>query len=162
MLKRGRSRIAAFMACIILLAFAAPAYPSYNSEAGHKYTIACQRLADLRKSAKKKKYRSYWIDCIRTFELVEKRYSKSPSAGDACFDRAGVYQDLYLYNKYSKDLDASIQLHGKCQSAYPDHVRAPVAFYHIVELSLGYKKDSALAAETYEKLAKTYPDSLGP
>lgn len=160
MLKRGRSRIAAFMACIILLVFTAPAHPSYDSEAGHKYAVACQRLADLRKSAKKKKYRSYWIDCIRTFELVEKRYPKGPSAGDACFDRAGVYQDLYLYNRYSKDLDASLQLNEKCQAAYPDHIRAPEALYHIIELSLGYKKDGALASETYGKMAGKYPDSV--
>ena len=53
--KRGRSWIAAFMACTIVLIFTAKAYPSYNSEAGRKYTIACQRLADLRKSAKRKK-----------------------------------------------------------------------------------------------------------
>ena len=68
--KRGRSCIAAFMACTILLLFTAKAYPSYNTEAGHKYTIACQPLADLKKTAMKKKYRSYWMDCIHTFELV--------------------------------------------------------------------------------------------
>ncbi|HUK99334.1 MAG TPA: hypothetical protein VLX29_00595, partial [Nitrospirota bacterium] len=73
MLKSGRSSIAAFMACAIVLCVTTPAYPSYNSEAGHKYNIASQRLADLRKSSKKKKYRSYWIDCLRTFELVEKQ-----------------------------------------------------------------------------------------
>ncbi len=42
------------------------------------------------------------MDCIRTFELVEKKYPRSPSAGDACFDRAGIYQDLYQFNKIFK------------------------------------------------------------
>jgi len=159
MLKRGRSCIAAFMACAILFVVVDPAYPSYNSEAGRKYAIACQRLADLRKSSKKIKYRSYWMDCVRTFELVEKKYPKSPSAGDACFDRAGIFQDLYHFNKYSKDLDESIRLNGKCQSAYPQHSRAPEAFYHIIELSLDNKKDAALASETFSKLSASYPDS---
>ena len=159
MLKRGRSCIAAFMACAISLLVTAPAHPSYTSEAGRKYTIACQRLADLRKSPKKKKYRSYWIDCIRTFELVEKKYPKSPSAGDACYDRAGIYQDLYRYNKYSKDLSESLHLNGVCQSAYPQHARAPEALYHIIELSLDHKKDNTLAAEAFAKLTKSYPDS---
>ena len=159
MMKCGRSCIAAFMACAILLLVADPAYPSTTTEAGHKYSIACQRLADLRKSPKKKKYRSYWVDCIRTFELVEKKYPKSPSAGDACFDRAGIYQDLYVFNKYSKDLDKSLQLNGTCQAAYPNHVRAPEALYHIVELALDYKKDKARAAEAYARLTKLYPDS---
>jgi N-acetylmuramoyl-L-alanine amidase len=159
MLKRGRSRIAAFLACVILLLASAPAYPSYNSEAGRKYTIARQRLADLRKSAKMKKYRSYWMDCIRTFELVEMKYPKSPSAADACFDRAGIYFDLYRHNRYSKDVNESLQLFGKCQSAYPRHARAPEALYHVVEISRDYKKDNALAADAYSKLSKTYPDS---
>ncbi len=158
-MKRGRSRIAAFMACAILLLVAAPAYPSYNTEAGRKYSIACQRLSDLRKSSKKKMYRSYWMDCIRTFEMVEKRYPRSPSAGDACFDRAGVYQDLSTFNKYSKDLDQALQVNRSCQASYPGHVRAPEALYHIIELSLEYKKDNVLASETFDRLSKSYPDS---
>ena len=113
---RGRSSIAAFMACLILLVFSAPAYPSYNTEAGRKYAIASQRLADLRKSNKKKKYRSYWIDCVRTFELVEKKYPKSPNAADACFDRAALYGELYQVTRYSRDLDESMRTYAKCQS----------------------------------------------
>jgi N-acetylmuramoyl-L-alanine amidase len=159
MFKRGRSRIAAFMACAILLFVSTPAHPSYNSEAGHKYAVASQRLADLRKSSKKKKYRSYWIDCIRTFELVEKQYPKSPNASDACFARAEIYEELFRYNRRSKDREEALQMYGKCQSAYPKHSRAPEALFHIIEISLTYKKDSASAAETYGKLAKTYPDS---
>jgi N-acetylmuramoyl-L-alanine amidase len=159
MMKRGRSCIAAFMACAIPLLVAAPAYPSYNTEAGRMYSVACQRLSNLRKSPKKMKYRSYWMDSIRTFELVERRYPRSPSAGDACFDRAGVYQDLYKFNKYPKDLNQTLQINRMCQTAYPGHVRAPEALYHILELSLDHKKDSALASESLAKLTKLYPAS---
>jgi N-acetylmuramoyl-L-alanine amidase len=159
MLNRGRSCIAAFMACAIQLLVAAPAYPSYNTEAGHKYSVACQRLSDLRKSPKKKKYRTYWIDCIRTFELVEKKYPRSPSAGDACFDRAGVYQDLYTFSRYSKDLDQAVRVNQYCQTTYPKHGRAPEALYHIIELTPESKKDSALAVESFAKLTRLYPDS---
>src|SRR3990172_9382036 len=148
MLNSGRSCIAAFMACAITLFVTSPAHPSYNSEAGRKYTIACQRLSDLRKSPKKKKYRTYWVDCIRTFELVEKKYPKSPSAGDACYDRAGIYQDLFQYNKYSKDLSESLHLYGACQALYPGHARAPEALYHIIELSLDHRKNNTLIADT--------------
>jgi len=158
--RRGRPCLAAFMACTILLLFTAKAYPSYNTEAGHKYTIACQRLSDLRKSAKKKKYRSYWMDCIRTFELVEKKYPKSPSAADACFDRAGLYLELYQFNKYSQDLDESLQVYGKCQAAYPKHTKAPEALYRVIELSLDNRKIGSLASKTYNKLAEVYPDSI--
>jgi N-acetylmuramoyl-L-alanine amidase len=159
MLIHGRSRTAAFMACIILLLAAAPVYPSYNSEAGHKYSIACQRLADLRKSSKKKKYRSYWVDCIRTFEAVEKKYPKSPTAPEACFDRAALFFELYQFNKYSRDLDSSIQTYGKCQATYPNHPKAPEALYRSVELSLDFKKNKEASLKTYTRLSQTYPDS---
>jgi len=157
MLKSGRSSIAAFMACAIVLCVTTPAYPSYNSEAGHKYNIASQRLADLRKSSKKKKYRSYWIDCLRTFELVEKQYPKSPSASEACFDRAGILGELYRYSRYSKDIDDSLQVFGKCQASYPKHSRAPEALYHQIEILLDYKRDNAGALKVYAKLNEAYP-----
>ena len=56
-------------------------------------------------------------------------------------------------------MNESLQLNGKCQSTYPNHDRAPEALFHIIELSLDYKKDSALAADTFAKLTKLYPDS---
>jgi N-acetylmuramoyl-L-alanine amidase len=155
----GRSCIAAFMACAILLFTSTAAHPSYDTEAGRKYTIASQRLADLKKSSKKKKYRSYWIDCIRTFELIEKKYPKSPSAADASFDRASVYQELYQYNKAAKDIDEALRSYSRFQTSYPRHPRAPEALYRIAEISLEVKRDSAAAAEAYAKLAAAYPES---
>lgn len=155
----GRSIIAAFMACLIVLVFTAPAFPSYNAEAGRKYAVACQRLADLRKSNKKKKYRSYWIDCIRTFELVEKKYPKSPPAAAACFDRAALYFELFQFNKYSRDLDESIKTYAECQVFYPDHGKAPEALYRIIDFSAEYKRKKAEATKAYAKLSASYPES---
>jgi len=159
MMTRGRSCLAAFMACAISLVFAAHAYPSYNTEAGHKYAVASQRLADLKRSPKKMKYRSYWIDCIRTFELVEKTYPKSPDAGDACLDRAKLYLDLFKFSKYSRDLNSSLRTYADCQSSYPQHEKAPEALFHVVEISLVQKKDRAAALKTYERMAQVYSES---
>ncbi len=159
MMMRARSRIAASLACIVLLLVTAPVYPSNDTEAGRKYAVACQRLADLRKSSKQKKYRSYWMDCIRTFELVERKYPHSTSAPDSCFDRAGLYFELYQYNKYSRDLDSSIKTYDKCQASYPKHARAPEGLYRSLELSLDFKKNRAAATNTYARLAQAYPDS---
>ncbi len=159
MMKRGRSCLAAFMASAISLVFAAHAYPSYNTEAGHKYAVACERLADLKKSPKKKKYRSYWIDCIRTFEAVERTYPKSPDAGEACLDRAELYHELYKFSKYSRDLNASLQTYADCQASYPQHQKAPEALFHAIDISLALKKDRATALKTYEQLARSYPES---
>ena len=46
MLIRGRSCIAAFTACAILLFVSTSAHPSYDTEAGRKYAVASQRLLD--------------------------------------------------------------------------------------------------------------------
>jgi N-acetylmuramoyl-L-alanine amidase len=82
------------------------------------------------------------------------------SAGDACFDRAGIYFELYQFNKYSRDLDESIRTYGKCQSTYPKHTKAPEALFRAIELSLDYKKNNVAATKTYAKLAEMYPDSI--
>lgn len=159
MLIRGRSCITAFMAGAILLLFSNPVYPSANIEAGHKYGVASQRFAELKKSSTKRKYRSYWIDCARAFEQIEKKYPKSPSASDACFDRAEVFEGLYHWTRMTKDLNEAIKIVGTCQSAYYANPRAPQALYHVIELALSVKKDNALAADAFAKLSGTYPDS---
>jgi N-acetylmuramoyl-L-alanine amidase len=159
MIEYGRSRIAAFAACALLLSSTSFALPSTDAEAAHRYTVACRRLADLKKSPQKKKYRSYWMDCAKTFEFVEKKYPRSPSAGDACFDRAGIYRELYLFNKFSKDLDETLNLNKQCRADHPNHARAPEALYRIIELSRRFKKDGPQSAEALSLLSQNYPDS---
>jgi N-acetylmuramoyl-L-alanine amidase len=159
MVIRGRTLLAAIVASTILLLFSAEAFPSYNTEAGHKLTVARERLADLKKSPKKKKYRSYWLDGIRMLELVEKKYPNSPSAADACFDRAGAYLELYQINHYSKDLEETSRSFARCQASYPKHDRAPEALYRMIIIAKDQKKDTASAMDVYKKLAEAYPDS---
>jgi N-acetylmuramoyl-L-alanine amidase len=155
---RGRTFIAAMTACIVVL-FCAESHPSAASgEAGRKYSVARERFADLKKSPKKRKYRSYWMDAARAFESVEKKYPASPAAADSCYDRAELYLDLHQFTKLSKDLDESSRLFGRCQSAYPRHARAPEALYHVALIAKGQRQDAA-ATDAYLKLAETYPDS---
>jgi len=59
MMIRGRTLLAAIVASSILLLFPPAAFPSMNTEAGHKLSVARERLADLKKSPRKKRYRSY-------------------------------------------------------------------------------------------------------
>jgi N-acetylmuramoyl-L-alanine amidase len=159
MMIRGRTLLAAIVASSILLLFPPAAFPSTNTEAGHKLSVARERLADLKRSPKKKKYRSYWVDSIRTFELVEKKYPSSPSAADACYERAGVYLELYQFNQRSRDIDEARKTFSKCQAAYPKHDRAPEALYRVVIISKDQKRDNASALDTYAKLSAVYPDS---
>jgi N-acetylmuramoyl-L-alanine amidase len=154
---RGRSLIAAVAACAVLLVAAAPVHPSLRSDAGRAYAVAERRLAGLKKSPKKKQYRSYWLDCARTFELVEKKYPGSPQAAAACFDRAGVYRALYQHSGYSKDIDEALRVYRKCRTAHARHARAPEALYRIIDIALKHKKDESLAGDAYARLSKSYP-----
>lgn len=159
MVIRGRTLLAAIMASSALLLFSADAFPSYNTEAGQKLSVARERLADLKRSPKKRKYRSYWMDTIRTFELVEKKYPNSPSAADACFERASVYLDLYRFNQHSRDFNEASRLFGACQASYPRHERAPESLYRMVMIARDQKKDRSAVMDMYKKLAEAYPDS---
>ena len=163
MMIRGRSCIAAFMACAILLLFSAPAYPSYNTEAGHKYSVASQRLADLRKSPKKKKYRSYWIDCIRTFELVEKKYPEEPECRGRLFRPGGLYLGALsiqqVFPRSGRILrpirEVPVLLSQACKGAGS----ALPCDRHIPRFK---KRTSADAAKAYAKLSKPIPTAPGP
>jgi N-acetylmuramoyl-L-alanine amidase len=159
MMIRDRSFIAAIAACSIMLFIAVRAYPSYNSEAERAYAVAAVRLMELKKSPKKRKYRSYWLDCIHTYELVEKKYPKSLRAGDACFDRAEIYRELYRHSWVAKDIEMSLRSYGKCQSSYPKHAKAPEAMYRIIEIALDHKKDDGLAADIFARMCRSYPGS---
>jgi N-acetylmuramoyl-L-alanine amidase len=156
---RSRTFMAAFTAFAIMLVFAAEAVPSYDTEAGRKYDIARERVAELKKSKKRKRYRSYWMDCIRTFELVEKKYPRSSSAGDACIDRAGLYLDMYLVSRHSRDKTEAIKVYSSCQKNHPKHVRAPEALFHMIEVYLDHNKDTVSANRVLSTLIEEYPDS---
>jgi N-acetylmuramoyl-L-alanine amidase len=123
----GRAFFAIAIACVIILFSAPYARPSYDAEAQHVYAIASQRLADFRKLPRKRQYRSYWIDCIRTFELVENNFPKSPQAKDACFDRARLYRELYQQSGRAADQQASLRAYKQCEAAYPEHAKATEA-----------------------------------
>lgn len=135
----------------------APSLSSPNSEASRKYSIACQRLSELKKNENRRKYRSYWIDCARTFEAIEKKYPATQAAGDACYERAGLYLSLYRFSKRSSDLSDSLKLYARCLDTYPKHRSAPEALYLLVDMNLLYKNDRPAAQKAYERLAKSYP-----
>ena len=153
----GRTFLAAMTACTILL-FCAESFPSSNSEAGRRYSVAQERLAELKRSPKKKKYRSYWMDTVRLFESVEEKYPSSPQAADACFERADTYFDLYRYNRADKDAVESGKIFARCQQAHPSHSRSPEALYRVAMIARDIKNDRSGAAETYGVMAAQYPN----
>ena len=155
---RGRTILSAMTACLILL-FCAESFPSSNSEAGRRYSVAQDRLAELKKSPKRKKYRSYWMDAARLFESIEKKYPSSPQAADACFDRAYVYFDLYRYNYSPKDGKEAAKIFADCQKDHSRHARAPEALYRVSMIARDVTKDRSAAVATYRDMMAVYPES---
>lgn len=157
MARCGRIAITALLASLFITASAAQSPPSSDSEAGRKYSIACQRLSELKRSKNRRKYRSYWIDCARIFESVEKRYPGTRSAGDACFERAGLYYSLYQYNRSRSDLSDSIKTYSRCIDSYPKHDSVPLALFRLVEINIEIRKNRQAAISAYERLYRDYP-----
>lgn len=157
--KQGRTFLAAVTACTIFLLLTADSLPSSTNEAGRTYSVARERFANLKKSPKKKKYRSYWIDCVRSFESIEQKYPSTPQAADSCFDRSAVYLDLYNFNRIPRDADEAAKAFLGCQGTYPAHGRAPEAYYWNIVITRDIRKNRQSALDLYKKLAEVYPDS---
>ena len=155
---RGRTILSAMTACLILL-FCAESFPSSNSEAGRRFSVAQERLAELKKSPKRKKYRSYWMDAVRLFESIEKKYPRSSHAADACFERAYVHFDLYRYNRSSKDGREAGKVFADCQKEHSGHSRAPEALYRVSMIARDITKDRSAAEATYRSMTEVYPNS---
>jgi len=79
---------------------------------------ACQQR--LLESPRKKKYRSYWKDCIARFHDVHEHDPEGGWAAAALFRAAGLNCDLYRYSYKPADKQAGIDLYKKIISDYPD------------------------------------------
>jgi N-acetylmuramoyl-L-alanine amidase len=154
----SRSLTAALLAAIGFFVFSSPAHPSANAEAGRTYSVASKRFSALKKSSKQK-YRSYWVDCARTFESIEKKYPATPSAAESCYDRGSVFQGLYHWSRLNQDLDEAVKVFQSCQAAYPSNVRAVTSLYYVFDTALTTKRDMVLANDVYSKLSSSYPNS---
>ncbi len=156
---RGRILPAAITACILLLFSASSISASTTTEAVHAYAVAQKRLTQLKHSAKQKKYRSYWIDSARAFEAIQEAYPSTSQAADSCFDRAGIYLDLYNYNRRVKDAAEAAKSFEKCREANPSHSRAPEAFYWNIVIAKDVQRNKAAAMATYKQLAESFPNN---
>lgn len=158
---RGRIfSVSALTACLLLL-FCAESLPSSkNSEAGRRYAVAHERLAELKKNPKRKRYRSYWMDAVRLFESIEKKYPSSTQAQESCFDRAYVYFDLYRYNRSNKDGRQAGSVFAECQKAYARNPRAPEALYRVSMIARDIIKNRSSAVRTYRSMTADYPNSI--
>ncbi len=144
------------------LAVAFLAAPPHSEGAPPRKAAKLLKKADLAKkdlygSAKKKRYRHYWIKCADRYKTVYDRYPKSPSGPRALYQAADLYTRLYKYSNKSKDLDMAISLYRKLAAEYPDHFLADDAQYRIGEIYYKVKKDPSQAYVEFLKVDVRFP-----
>ena len=108
-------------------------------------------------SAKKKKYRHNWSNCIRQYEKITSRYPKSDEAPWALYHSAGLFTWLYTYSGKFKDLDQALLLYRRLTDTYEDHRLSDDAQYKIGEIFYKYKKDPTHAYVEFLKVDIKYP-----
>jgi len=108
-------------------------------------------------SAKKKKYRHNWSNCIRQYEKIFNSYPKSDEAPWALYHSARLFTWLYTYSGKSQDLDQALLLYGRLTDEYKDHQLSDDAQYKIGEIFYKYKKDPTHAYVEFLKVDIKYP-----
>ncbi len=149
---------------LILLAVLAPSFPGGSdalAKTPKKSTLLLKDADQCRKSlygsAKKKKYRHNWLNCIRQYEKTYNRYPKSDEAPWALYHSARLFTWLYTYSGKSQDLDQALLLYRRLTDEYKDHRLSDDAQYKIGEIYYKYKKDPTHAYVEFLKVDIKYP-----
>lgn len=90
----------------------------------------------LRNDPERQKYRSYWLQCIRRFENVQKQDPDGPWAAAGLFMAGSLYRQLYDHSYKPADLDAAAFVFRKIVENYPESAyrqRAQAALREIGE-----------------------------
>jgi len=111
----------------------------------------------LYRSKNRKKYRHYWLRCIRLYASVHTRYPKSEQAPWALYREARMYTKLYGYSGMQKDLDDGLERFRGLVDEYENHRLADDAQYRIGEIFYEHKKDPSQAYVEFLKVDVKYP-----
>ncbi len=109
-------------------------------------------------SSKKMKYSHNWLNCIKLYEKVYKRYPKSDQAVWAMYRSAGMYTKLYKFSGKEADLDQALETYGRVAREYSDHRLADDAQYKMGEIYYQYRKDSTQAYVEFLKVDIKFPN----
>lgn len=111
----------------------------------------------LYRSSKRIKYRHNWLNCIKQYENVYKKYPKSEQAVWAMYRSAEMYKKLNRYSGLEADLDKALEIYEKVAKEYKDHRLADDAQYERGEIIYNFKKDPAQAYVEFLKVEINFP-----
>ncbi len=149
-----------FLFLSLLLAAAVPSevYCKTASSPGVLLKQADKQRKALYGSAKKKKFRHHWLNCINRYGKISRRYPKADEAAWAMYHSAQLYTGLYAYSGLMKDLDGSIHLYRNLVETYPKHRLADDAQYLVGNIYYKYKKDYKWAYVEFLKVERKFPN----
>jgi N-acetylmuramoyl-L-alanine amidase len=130
--------------------------PIYGVTPEKLYQNARNYYSSLRKSPAKQKYRHNWLNCIKKYERVFKKFPHSSRADDALFMTGKLYYRLYIWSSKESDLDSAIDSYRRLINRYPRSRLADDAQFNIAEI---YKKkrDYSQAYLEFQKVLENYP-----
>ena len=111
----------------------------------------------LHRSAKKKRYRHNWLNCIARYEKIYTRYSRSDQAAWAVYHSAKLFTGLSKYSGRTKDLNEALRLYRRLTDTYKSHRLADDAQYLIGDIYYRYKGDTAQAYVEFLKVDIKFP-----
>ena len=111
----------------------------------------------LYRSSKRMKYRHNWLNCIKQYENVYKKYPKSEQAVWAMYRSAEMYKKLNRYSGLEADLDKALEIYKKVAIDYKDHRLADDAQYKRGEIIYNFKKDPTQAYVEFLKVEVKFP-----
>jgi len=146
---------------LVLLATSFPGGSEVLAKIPKKPALLLKEADQCRKSlygsAKKKKYRHNWSNCIRQYEKIYNSYPKSDEAPWALYHSARLFTWLYTYSGKSQDLDQALLLYRRLTDEYKDHQLSDDAQYKIGEIFYKHKKDPTHAYVEFLKVDIKYP-----
>jgi N-acetylmuramoyl-L-alanine amidase len=141
---------------LILFGLFFSSLPAWGSDYEDLYRKARNHYYSLRDSETKKKYRSYWLECIKEFQAVYTKYPNSPRADDALFTVGMLYNDLYRYSYLKSDLQEALSSFQNLVTRYPSSRLADDAQFKIGEIYLK-RKEFSEAYEAFQKVIDQFP-----
>jgi len=155
--KRKISHILVALLCVFLFFDGAEAAlkPSKKAAARLEDAHKCRRA--LLHTAKKKKYRHNWLNCIHRYERIYSQYPGYDQAPWAMYFAARLYTGLYRYSGRSKDLDEALRLYESIVEKYKDHRLADDAQYRVGEIYHKYKEEPSQAYVEFLKVEIKFP-----
>jgi len=129
---------------------------SFAETADQAYNSAHECYANLRGDAGAQKLREPWERCIRLFEMVRKKYARSPEGAEAQYSLGRLYEELAFNSKNLADWKRSVKEYGSFARAYSTNKLADDAYFRAACIEWEKLNDKNGAKKDLIKVIKYY------